>query len=321
MHPHVFPALAFAALTLCPSLYALQDAVAPNADSILRELEAIEQKQKQSKSAAKNTILTQLQSAAASGSAAASFYTDAVEQVQFQGQKGKVEAFTDWKKKNSDLLRSKPMQTALLLYMRYAALAVQRKGIEKPATLAPASLSYINELVAADDSFQESFPDEAKNLLNKPLGQSVIAQWIELGEWLPADNAFELTPGNITGIFDKNIRPFLREAKDPQLIATWDLQMKIEADRITTGRSEHKAEQFNTVTRPKLLFLRAKDMKEIGQPNRALAEMLALVRQNPEHPDFPSWVKEIRDSVKVVAPAPAPAAAEAPTTPTGTSPQ
>jgi hypothetical protein len=62
-------------------------------------------------------------------------------------------------------------------------------------------------------------------------------------------------------------------------------------------------------------------MKEIGQPNRALAEMLALVRKNPEHPDFPGWVKEIRDSVKVIAPAPAPAAAEAPTTPTETSPQ
>lgn len=297
----------FVSLSVVPFARAQLDVNPVNADAILREIETIEQKQKQTISAAKNSTLARLQAAAASGAAAADFYTDAVEEVQFQGQKGKVEAFTDWKKQNADLLRSKPMQTALMLHLRYAALAVQRKGLEKPETLMPASEKYLADLIASDDIFKDKPPQQVLELLNKPLGQSVMAQWLRLGDWLPDDKDFELTPGNVTGILNKNIRPFLRAAKSPELIQTWDLQMQVEADRITTGRSDHKADEFNTITRPKLVFQRAKDMAAIGQPNRAVAEIIVLVRTYPEHPDFKTWVAEIKTMLKSVATGTAPA--------------
>jgi len=277
-----------------------QDVAAPNAESILKEIEGLEQKQKQGKVTERNTIIKQLQGAAASGPAAATFYAQAVEAVQFKGRKDKVEAFIAWKKSHADLLRSKEMQAALLLHLKYLLLSLQRKDLEKPETQLPDVMAYVNELISCDDLFAKQNPpsDETSGLLDRPVGQSVIAQWLPLGEWLPDEKIWESRPGNVPGILEKNIRSVMRVKKDPQIIPTWDLEIKVESGRITAGRSEHKAEQFNTVTCPRLQFKQAQDMILIGQPNRGLAAMIALVRTNPWHPDFGIWVARIRDLLK-----------------------
>ena len=282
-----------------------QDVAPPNLDSILKEIGALEQKQKQGKMAERNSLVAQIQNASASGPAAANFYTQAVEEVQFKGKKDKVPEFTAWKKSRAELLRSREMQTALLLHLKYLLLSLQRKELEKPETQLPALMAYVNELVSCDDLFAKQNPpsNETRDLLNKPLTGSIFAQWLPLGEWLPDQKSWEQRPGDVPGILEKNIRSAMREKKDPQLIQTWDLEMKVEAARITTGRSDHQADQFNTVTRPRLQFKQAQDMAVVGQPNRALAETIALVRANPLHPDFRIWVAKIRESVKPAAPA------------------
>ena len=277
-----------------------QDVSAPNVETVLKEIEGLEQKQKQGKITERSTLLKQIQSAAASAQAATAFYTQAVEDVQFKGKKDKVEAFIAWKKSHVDLLRSKEMQTALLLHLKYLLLSLQRKGLEKPETQTPAVMAYVNELISCDDLFSKQYPpsDETRSLLDRPVGQSVIAQWLPLGEWLPDDATWESRPGNVPGILEKNIRSVMRDKKDPQLIQTWDLEMNVEAARITAGRSEHKADQFNTVTRPRLQYKQAQDMILIGQPNRGLTSIIALVRANPWHPDFGIWVARIRELIK-----------------------
>jgi len=277
-----------------------QDVSPPNVEAILKEIEALELKQKQGKAATRNALLGQIQTAASNGPAAASFYSQAVEEVQFEGKKDKAEAFAGWKKSHSDLLRSKEMQTALLLHLKYLHMALQRKDLQKPETQLPAVMAYLNELIASDELFtdQKQPNDEVKALLNKPLNQSVFSQWLRLGEWLPDDKIWEAQPGNVSGILEKNVRTVMRETKDPKLIQTWDTEMKVAADRITAGRSDHQADQFNTVTRPRLQFKQSQDMVAIGQPNRALTEMIMLVRTYPGHQDFPLWVGKIRELVK-----------------------
>lgn len=299
--PRLLTACVFLSVSLLQAQQ--QDAPPPNLDNLAKEIEALEQKQKQGKISERAALMSQLQAASASGTAAANFYSQAVEEVQFKGKKDKVEAFLEWKKSHADMLRTKEMQTALLLHLRYLLLSLQRKDLEKPETQMPALTAYLTDLIAADDLFadQNPRPDEQKGLLEKPLSQSVFSQWMRLGEWLPEEKAWESKPGDVAGILEKNVRSVLRQNKDPQLIQTWDLQMKVEADRITAGRSEHLADQFNSVTRPKLLFKRAQDMILVGQPNRGLTEMVTLVRSYPAHPDFASWLGKIRESIKPAA--------------------
>lgn len=279
-----------------PALHA-QDAPPPDSAAILKELEAIEQKQEQARSTAKNTLIKTLQTAAANGQAATSFFADAVKEVDFAGRRDSVTAFNDWRKNNSDLLRSKDMQTAATLYLRYAALSVQRKGEEDAAPFIEPVLSYVNDLLSVE-SARGGWPGPAKELLDKSLTDSVIARWVRLGDWLPDEKTWERVPGNVNGILEKNVRSELRAKKDPRLIQVWDLQIKTEADRATQGRSDHQVQRFNQVTRPKLLFDRAQDLKALGQPNRAAVEVLGLVRAHPEHPDFGRWVSSLREMVK-----------------------
>ncbi|MEI6034757.1 MAG: hypothetical protein WCS65_10825 [Verrucomicrobiae bacterium] len=276
--------------------HAQQDVSAPNAELLLREIEAMEGKQKEAKLQEKKALLGAILSAAASGSSAASFYEKAVEEVQFKGKKDKVVAFLDWKKANADLMRSKEMQAALLLHLKYLSLALQRKGMEHPETMIPGLMAYVNDLVAADKVFadQKQKPNEQRNLLDQPLAQSVFSQWLKLDQWLPEAKVWEPKPGDLAGILEKNVRPLLREKKDPQLLQTWDMQLNIEAGRITEARSEYQIEKFNSSTRPTLLFKRAQDMVVLGQPNRGVAEMVAVLRANPSHPDFAAWLAAVR---------------------------
>ena len=154
----------------------------------------------------------------------------------------------------------------------------------------------------------DGFSKTIEELTSKPAGDGVIAEWLQLREWLPEDKVWEPKAGNVANILEKNVRSILRDSKSPQLLQTWDLQMKFEADVATKARLAHKADIFNTVTRQKLLFQRAQDMIVLDQPNRAVAEMIALVKASPEHPDFPTWVTKIRELIKRPA-TPAPSAA------------
>ncbi len=298
-----------------------QDAPPPNVDAILKEIEALEQKQLQGKNAQQRAIYAQIQAAAASPSAAGNFFSKATEEVNFAGKKDAVQGYIAWKKSHADLLRSREMQTALMLHLRYLMLAMQRKDMEKPETQLPAIMQYVKDVIESDKVFRNaSVPmEEVRGLLDKPLNASVMAQWMRLGEWLPEEKTWEGRPGFVPGILEKNVRSILREKKDPQLVATWDLEMQLVADRITNARGEYKEDEFNQVTRPRLQFKQALDMIVVGQPNRALTQMIALIRTSPAHPDFPTWVAKIRERVKPPAPpasaAPAPVEPEASATP------
>ena len=88
--------------------------------------------------------------------------------------------------------------------------------------------------------------------------------------------------------------------------------------------------KFNHVRRPSLLWGRAEDELAIGNANQAVADMLAIIKANPDHPDFEKWATELEGIVSAkaepagdtaagpaasmvpVAPTPGPAAATVP---------
>ncbi len=310
--------------TLSRAVSAPQDAAAVNADAILRDLDQIEQQQKQAIRSARITAISEIKAAASNGTAAVNLYEKAIEATQFDGIRNKGSSFTDWKSSRSDMLRNKEMQTMLLLHLKYLVLSMERKGSDKPELFAPPALSYAVEVAAFDPVLLKQAEAIKENtgqkediammkevqkmkdeLLTKSLAESVFVKWLRLGSWLPKADDWELAPGNISGILEKDVRPFLRQTKNPQLIETWEFEMKVLADRITFGRLEHQAEEFNTVTRPRLQFSRASDMVEIGQKNRAATEIYTMIKTYPQHPDFGKWVQSLREMLKPAEPAPA----------------
>lgn len=309
-------------------VHAQQDMPAVNADAILRELDQIELRQKQAVLSARQTAVNQIKAAAGSGATATDLYQRAVEATQFEGTKNKGGAFADWKSSKAAILRTKELQTALLLHLRYLALSLERKDSDKPELFVAPSLNYVNDLAGADmiflkqvqsvqqqassdrDKEQQAVDREAIKLreefLNKPLADSIFVKWLRLGSALPKGDDWELTPGNLSGILDKNVRPVMREAKNAALLPTYELEIKVLADRVSLSRREHEATEFNTVVRPRLQLARANDMAALGQKNRAVTEIYGMVKAYPQHPDFSKWVQRLRELLQTGTPAPAP---------------
>lgn len=310
-----FPHCALGLALMTSPLLAQQDGPAVNGDSILRDLDQIEQQQKQTVVSAKQAALNRLKSGAASGSAAASLYADAVEAVDFEGKPNKASALSDWKTANAELLRSKEMQALLMLNLRYLILSLERASSDDPKLFVAPSLAYAQELFNSDTMFHKEAKADRPNserdkqekalmnqvnaakkeLLDKSVADGVFSKWLRLNQWLPKADGWELSAGNLAGILEKNVRSQLREQKDPRLIDTWDMEMKLLADRATSGRLEFVAADFNTVTRPKLIFSRANDLIIIGQKNSGISDIYGLVKANPQHPDFSKWVSRLRE--------------------------
>lgn len=288
---------------------AQQDLPEIDASQMLRFIEQFEQKQKEAVRSAKAAALTTLQTGTTGGAPASRLYEEAVKATQFSGRDGAAKDFADWKKNNAELLRSREMQDALQLHLRYLVFSLQRADAGKEADFSAPSWAYVQDLAATLTRWDKSnnVPREARDILNKPLNQSIFTQWLSLGPWLPQGD-WESSSGNLDGILDKNIRPNWRKDRNPQLLATWDFQIKFHADRITTDGSNHQAAQFNTTRRPQLLLTRADDIATLGMPNRATTEVFNLIQENPTHPDFGQWVGKLRDLLKKAQPAPAPAA-------------
>lgn len=329
-----FPRFLLAGAVLCAGpLMAQQDAPAVNADAILRDLDQIEQQQKQAVQTARITAISQLKTAAASATAATDLFENAVKATQFEGVKGQGSAFTDWKSSKTPTFRTKEFQTALLLHLKYLVLSLERKGSDKPEIFVAPSLDFAVEIAGVDEMYlkqaqlikgggkeedvgpQREAAKLKDELLNKPLSDSIFVKWLRLGSWLPKGEDWELSPGNISGILEKNVRPVWRKAKNPRLLETWLFEMKVLGDRVTFGRLDYQAGEFNTVARPKLQFAMANDMVEIGQTNRGTTEIYKMIKENPQHPDFAKWVQRLRELLKPSEPAADPSPA------TGTSPQ
>ncbi len=302
------PLAAFLLAATVSPLCAQQDGPPINVDSVLRELASLENKQKETHQQALTSAINTLRPGSAGGPAASNLYQSAVEATQFEGLRDKVTAFINWKKQNSDLLRSSEMQTALGLHIRYLLLSIQRSQAEDGKQFVQPSLDYVEDLRRFLESLEklDKVPGLIKELMDKGINESVFTKWLRLGPWLPTGKDWEANPGNLSGILEKNVRTILREEKSPKVIDTWDFEMKYEADRITTGRLAHAADSFNTVNRPKMQFSRANDLILIGQTNRGTSEILALVRTYPQHPDFGTWVARLKQLLAPPTPAPTP---------------
>lgn len=263
---------------------------------MLREIGQLEQRRKEGLADVKKQALQTLQAGAANGAAAAKLYGQAVETTKLAGNSAKAQTGADWRKENAELLRSREMQNALQLQLRYLALSLQRGDSDDALKFAAPSLGYARDLAdyLAKARGSGPMPREVSDLLNKPAAAGVFAQWLSLGPWLPAAESWEPAAGNLDGILEKNVRTPWRSAGNSELLETWDFQAKFHADEITDGGSQHAAGQFNTTSLPRLLFSKAVDAAALGMTNRAAREIFEIVQRNPAHPDFETWVTRLR---------------------------
>lgn len=281
----LLPVLVIAALTV----RAEQDLPPVDAARMLQVVSELEQKRDSAQTAAKKRTVELLKSAAADGPSAVKLYTDAWEETRPGARSSDARSIAEWKKQNGELLRSREMQEALQFCLRYLALSVQRGDSDDAEAFAAPSLAYARDL--AGFLAEARGPKEAIDLLNTPGSQTIFARWLDLGSWLPPAEDWEPAAGKLDGILEKNVRGPWRTAGKPELLETWDFQLKHHAGSAGGGVL---AEEFNTVQRPRMIFGRAVDAATLGLTNRAAQDIFDLAKQHPDHPDFGQWVTKLR---------------------------
>lgn len=261
------------------------DASPVDPKAILLELKQLEVKQSQTSKFQVNKILQDFSAASSSDGAAIAFYEQAVKATAFEGGKREQTNFQEWKKKDADKLKSMP--TAARLHLQYLVLSLQRACNTPLATLKPALIAYTNQVIASHDELKD------QELMTLPISDSLFVKWYGIATLFENLKDWNPVPGDVDGIFSTTLLPMMRTAKDPQLIQYWDAKLERGARDASAAGLSIYADQFNQITRPTLLWARAEDMAAIGQRNRAINEMLAIIKANPTHLSAGAWIKEL----------------------------
>lgn len=239
---------------------------------------------------------SEAQAASASGVASVAFYLKALAETRYRDN---PQGFSDWKRKNEGLITSMPFQTATMLQLRYLVLALKRCDSTDAYAQVPEYFSYLNSLAVAYPSTvigtksgrngAAKQVQEALALLGQPIAKTSVAQWLDVSSLMPASD-FEQVPGNYGGIMEKNVRGPLRDRKDPRLIATWDAQINLESKLA----QQQDADSYRRKRYPSLIIDRAEDLVLVGQKEKAIGEMITLIKGNPDNPAAMQWIQSAR---------------------------
>jgi hypothetical protein len=331
--PVVFTLLASAA----PPLFAqsqAQDAPPVDIANLLKELHHIRDVQTTQSKQTRQTVLQQVNAAAASADRATAMWEEAVRAVQFDGAPKENAAFRDWKEKDGEALASPLGRNAARLFFLYLGLTIQRDGNVPVKDLLPQIVAYTKELAAdqagadaLDDSIKHDKENPVNNkprpmlhkasddqvrkmhdqILKRPLASSPVVQWMKLADFVNPEK-WEKQPGNLDGIYTQIILPEMRAERDPRIVDYWDYKLKQEGEAAVKTKLAFDLDKFTTLRRPTLLWSRAEDMLAVGQKNRGIGEMFTLIRTFPQHPEAAGWITELEG---VLAPPPPAAPASA----------
>ena len=325
-----------AGLVSAGTALAQQDAPPLDVAALLKALHGIKDQQTQQAKAAKQKALQQIQTAGASPASAVASWEEAVRAAQFEGAAKEGSQFKEWREREGEALKEKEAANAALLHFKWMALTMQRSIGTPMKELLPQVIAFTKE-VAADQAAIETLDENIRKekemagsnkhgkdrktndeavkkmhdqIIRAPVNGSVAAQVLKIVDLLTIEK-WEMSAGNLDGIYTNIILPQLRDARDPRLLEFWDMKLKRESDNAARTKLAFEIDKFNQVRRPDLLWNRAQDILVLGQRNRALGEMFNLVKANPNHPHADEWVAAM-ETILVLA---APADADAPLVP------
>jgi len=303
-------------ITLCASLLLAltarlnaQDLPAPqNPAALLQELDQITKGAQTHEQQRRSEAISRIQSAASSPSSSVDLLLVALDATKYRD---KHQDFIDWKQKNQDTLRHPSFQNAAQLQLRYLLLGLQRSEQHDAFAQVNETLAYVNALQSLhflEETYVAPPPSkgyqaiscpadkvtkEAADLMNTPLSGYKVVEWLQIKDLLP-NKDFNASAGDYFGILDMNVKEPLRAKKDARLTAVWDQQILAATIQANSSKDTQKAESFKRDKLPNLLFKKSTDTAAIGQPNRAVTEIMTLIRSYPTNPSVPTWIEAAR---------------------------
>ncbi|MDB6172165.1 MAG: hypothetical protein JWL59_1476 [Chthoniobacteraceae bacterium] len=318
-------------LLLAPlSLFAQQPDASPvDIAQLLQSLKTMKEQHAAQIKANKIKAISDVQSAAGSGPAAAAAWEEAVRQVQFNGAPRENVQFREWKQKDGEALEEKEAQNAARLYFNWLHITLQRSSGVPVKDLLASVIQHTKEVTAdqvAMDAFSERLKHEKElaatnkrpaakgktkdeeevkrmhdQIIKTGLAGSVPVQALKIGDFVNV-TGWEQSPGNVEGIFQNVILPELRLEKDARVLEFWDMKIKREGEAAARTGLSFESDKFTQTRRPELLWKKAQDELLLGQKNRAITDMFTLIKSFPTHPSAGAWVTRLEQVLLPPAP-------------------
>ena len=185
-----------------------------------------------------NKLIQDLSAAGADNSSAINFYLQAVEQVQFQGETREHTQFQEWKKKDANQLKDPDMQNAVRLHLNYLVISLQRAMGATVDQLTPSLLNYINQVQTDQDAIA------SQGMMKQSIASSIFVKWYGLGGMIIGLKDWEMTPGDVDGIYAMTLLPEMRKNKDPRVLQYWDDKISREASQASKSNLSFTAQDF-----------------------------------------------------------------------------
>ena len=201
----------------------------------------------------------------------------------------------DPRRKLGDELRNQTFVNGLRLQLAYLSLTWQHYMGVRVKELIPALLDYTSQVNGSYDELS------TLEMFHKSLQESVFTTYFQVGPYINGLPAWSDHPFDTETIFQQTLLPEMRKDKDPRLLEYWDTHLATEAARATASGNALAITKFNHVRRPSLLWSRAEDQLILGNNDQGVAAMLALLKANPDHPDFESWASQLEGIVNAKA--------------------
>jgi len=246
---------------------------------------------------------------------AGQLYQESYRNVEFGRTQEGDTRFQQWKIENKENLVSAEFTAAVQLHVQYLALVCRQALGEKEVPKAAEWAAYWERLFQSKDVPENpaDLPepktkggkkrgsagsrrqgDTGGDEFTKPAVDSCLVRDRQLQGFLAGVKEAEVASGTVDGVFNKVVRPRLREAKSRDLLRLWDQRIAAMDEQVEKGAKTLGADDFKILRRPELLWERADDLEKIGDQESAWAQKMEILKSHPYHPKTEEWIAELK---------------------------
>lgn len=293
-------------------------------DMIVKQLADVEKAIAAQRGGNLGTIIQKFRSASGSDAAALAFYEDCEKlnsdrrALTRDEKKNRDDQIKKQAEKNKDTKAATVKEdgdfgTAVRLQLHYLIMALEAKDTKDMEKMLPELSAYFQEVVANSEKLRGRAGAYLSTGLRAGGGGrrgggggggngNPFVQAYQLEHFLENPN-WSMDPLDFADIYEKTIFPVYREKKKADLGAQWDARMNNEAGFRKGSTSEGEYALWQQGPLLDIKWEKLTDLFQNGdKPVNAMAEMLAMIRDNPSHPASTKWLEDFRKMVSSALP-------------------
>ncbi|MEZ5304903.1 MAG: hypothetical protein R3F11_30275 [Verrucomicrobiales bacterium] len=259
---------------------------------ILEQLQKLKEESKEIRKETGQSAIEKFKAALASDDKVYDLFLDSMKLLEFDEADRRASDWREWRQRNAQNLRDKDHLLARRVQLQWLIITIVASESDDLEKVMP----QIQGVIDAVSTKTEDMGRHA-GILRDSVMDSPFARAYKLRQQVRLSKEWVLEPGDLGGIYDKIMLPYLRENKPTAVLSAWDKRIATES-KFAEDRSENDPRilaRFKENTLPRLRWERAQDRFLVGDQIGASQDMLALIKENMTHPEIDSWIQAMSE--------------------------